>query len=956
MLHAQKTTTYWQQRVDHVIEVKLDTARKMLLGETGILYHNNSPDALNKIYFHLYPNAYSSHETAFGKQLNRQGNASLYFAKEEQKGYMDSLNFTVNGKPVSYIIDPKNPDICYISLEKVLLPGQKLQILTSFRVKIPDCRFSRLGQCGNSYQITQWYPKPAVYDKDGWHPMPYLNFGEYYNQFGFYHVEITVPEGFGLGATGRRISGNHLRTISGESSWKTLVFEQDSVTDFAWFCDTEFDFITETDQLGNAHSYRAEVFHRNRPGWENAPGMIREAVQAYSSWVGPYPFAHATVVDGAITAGAGMEYPMITVIAHSEDQSSMDQVIAHEVGHNWFQMMLASNERRYPYLDEGLNSFYDNRYMRARYPDAGISIGGLPKWLSKNLQIDQLTLHNQYHYFYNVFARLNQDVPCNLPAERYSEINGGLIVYGKTAMALRNLQGWLGEQAFDRAMQQYFKEWSFKHPGPDDFRKSITQSTGQSLDWFFDDLLQTRKKTDYAIRRVNYRKDNPYVVVKNTGHVKSPFPITGVKGDSTLTLWYDGIEGMQRLSFPTYDFDEIIIDRDCYTLDVNRANNVYRRNKLFKSMPRMHWRFLTSMNQPGENPQYFIPVMGWNRYNGFMLGVKLHNIAMMERNLEYNFTPLYSFAQKDMAGMAQVHYHIKPLNGPIRKITLGADFATFATGELGKFRKLSPSIRIHPHKQNDDSPISQEILLRRVQILRAQHTTFDILNNDFASDFSVNQIQWRMSNSRAIQPFSILTSVEQSETFVKAQTELKYRIQYISKKKGLDLRFFAGSFLYTDPDLNKVPDVRFRLSGQNGAQDYLFDGIYLGRFENQGIWARQFTVTDGGFKELSFRGQTYNYILALNLKASLPGKLPIRLYADFGHYENGETDRDLIAYGAGAVLSIIPDEFEIYFPAIVSPAIKKTLETNNISYAQRIRFVMNLHHLNLFRVMKNFKI
>jgi hypothetical protein len=444
--------------------------------------------------------------------------------------------------------------------------------------------------------------------------------------------------------------------------------------------------------------------------------------------------------------------------------------------------------------------------------------------------------------------------------------------------------------------------------------------------------------------------------VQNAGHIKSPFPITGVKGDSTLTLWYDGIEGMQRLSFPTYDFDEIIIDRDFYTIDVNRANNVHRRKKLLKSMPSLRWRFLTSMNQPGENPQYFIPAMGWNRYNGFMLGIKLHNIALMERNFEYNLTPLYSFAQNDMAGMAQVHYHIKPLKGPIRKITLGADFATFATGELSKFRRLSPSIRIHPHKQNDDSPISQEVLLRRVQILRAQRTTFDIVSSDFASDFSVNQIQWRMSNSRAIQPYSILTSVEQSETFVKAQAEFKYRIQYISKKKALDIRFFAGSFLYTDPDLSKVPDVRFRLSGQTGSQDYLFDGIYAGRFENQGLWERQFTETDGGFKELSFRGQTYNYILALNLKASIPGKLPIRLYADLGHYENGETDRDFISYGAGAVLSLIRDEFEIFFPAIVSPAIKKTLETNNVTYAQRIRFVLNLHHLNLFRLMKNFRI
>jgi hypothetical protein len=954
-ISIQAQNIYWQQKVDHDINVKLDTTRKMLLGFETITYHNNSPQALEKIYFHLWPNAYSSHETALGKQLNRQNDAKFYFSTDAKKGFIDSLDFKVNGTSVALVMDENHPDIASIDLPEPLKSGDKINITTSFRSKIPDCRFSRFGQCGNSYQITQWYPKPATYDQNGWNTMPYLQFGEFYNEFGAYKVNITIPKAFGIGATGRKVSGNHLPENTGEEVYKTLTFEQDSITDFAWFCDTEFKHLTESHMIPKTNkSFNAEVFYRNQSKgvWNEAPSFIRDAVFAYSKWVGPYPFAHATAVDGAITAGAGMEYPMITVIADSENKQSFDRVIAHEVGHNWFQGILASNERMFPYMDEGLNSFYDSRYMRERYPDADLSMPGLGP-LNKIFRLNKISQHDQYSFFYAMQARLNKDVPCNLPAERYSMINGGVIVYGKTALALRNLYGWMGEERFDKAMQAYYEAWKFKHPQPDDFRKSITQNAGQDLNWFFDDLLQTRKKTDYAIRKVSSKADEQFIIVKNKGGVAAPFPVTGIKGDSTITFWFDGFEGKQKLSFPTNDFDNFIIDKEFYTLDINRKNNFYDKTKLFPKKAVTKFQFLTGFEMPGEHAHYYTPALGWNTYNGFMLGMKFHNISITERAFEYNVTPLYSFKKGDLAGMAHLNYNIKPLKGPFQKIVVGVEGATFATGETSAFRKIAPYISFVPFKKNDDSPLSHEIRLRSVNINRDNLNTLDLLATEINSGLQVQQVSWSLKNTRAVHPFNLNTVLEQSQTFVKAQTTFNYRISYISKKKGLDIRVFAGTFLWTNPDISQVPDVRFRLSGQNGRQDYLYDGIYLGRFENTGLWSQQFTETDGGFKEFSFRGQTYDYLAAINLKASLPGKIPIRLYADIGNYKNGETDRDLIAYGAGVMLNVVSNQFEVYFPMLVSPAIKGTLETNNVKYAERIRFTLNLHNINLFKTLKN---
>ena len=252
---------------------------------------------------------------------------------------------------------------------------------TPFRVKVPDGRFSRLGHTGQSYHITQWYPKPAVYDQDGWHAMPYLTQGEFFADFGRYEVSITLPANYIVGATGvlqekeerqwmdslatrpapeRRSPKGAAPFPPSATAWKTIRFAQDSVHDFAWFADKRFVVRKGSVVLpesGRTVTTWALYTPRNAALWENAVTYINEALLHYGQAVGDYPYAACTAVDGTISAGGGMEYPMITIIGNMSSAESLDNVIAHEVGHNWFQGVLASNEREHPWLDEGLNSY-----------------------------------------------------------------------------------------------------------------------------------------------------------------------------------------------------------------------------------------------------------------------------------------------------------------------------------------------------------------------------------------------------------------------------------------------------------------------------------------------------------------------------------------------------------------------------------------------------------------------
>ena len=192
---------YWQQEVNYTIEVSLNDKEHSLTGFEKIEYINNSPDTLTFIWFHIWPNAYKTDKTAFSDQKLENGDTKFYFSDKKQKGYINRLDFKVDNKTAEIQDHPEHIDIIKLILPVPLPPGQKTIITTPFHVKLPF-NFSRGGHDGDSYQVTQWYPKPAVYDRNGWHPMPYLDQGEFYSEFGSFDVSITVPENYVVGATG----------------------------------------------------------------------------------------------------------------------------------------------------------------------------------------------------------------------------------------------------------------------------------------------------------------------------------------------------------------------------------------------------------------------------------------------------------------------------------------------------------------------------------------------------------------------------------------------------------------------------------------------------------------------------------------------------------------------------------------------------------------------------------
>src|ERR1035437_1580070 len=753
---------YFQQEVNYTINVKLDDVFNEIKADESIEYINNSPNTLSFIYMHLWPNAYKDNTTAFAKQLLENGNTKFYYAKENERGYIDEIDFKINGKAAKWELLTDSIDICKLYLNEPLKSGGKITITTPFHVKLPSGKLSRLGHLGQSYQITQWYPKPAVYDRNGWNYMPYLNQGEFYSEFGSFDVSITLPKNYVLGATGDMVDGEKemewlnqkvketeaitnyneedVTFPASDSATKTVRFKQKNVHDFAWFCDKRYHVLKgEIETPHTKHKVTTWVMFTNTEGdlWKNGIKYMNDAVYYYSLWNGDYPYNNCTAVDGTISAGGGMEYPNITVIGNITTAFLLDVVITHEVGHNWFYGMMGTNERIHPWMDEGINSFDELRYVETKYPDKKLVGRFADNAIGKTFDLSQYKQKAQYELAYLFPARKNEDQPIETPAYDYTELSYAGVVYSKTAIVFNYLMAYIGEKEMDKAMQRYFDEWHYKHPQPADFRKVLEQSTGKDLSWFFDDLINSAKKLDYKITFCEKNENGTWdIEVKNMGEIKGPVFIQGLKDKKAVnTVTYEGFEGTQVLNFPASDIDGFKIDYNQNMPEINRKNNSLHAQGIFKKAKPLKLQFLGSLDNPDKAQLFFTPVVGWNNYNRWMFGLAFYNNLLLQKKFEYTLIPMLSYRTKDFAGYGRMASTIFPDETIIQKIVLGVIATRYAysvePGNLN-FNKIAPELNLEFRKSHPRSNIKNTLRYRNITV--TDYTAHAL--NEAATSFS----------------------------------------------------------------------------------------------------------------------------------------------------------------------------------------------------------------------------
>ncbi len=997
VLHfAYSQPAYFQQEVHYQIEASLNDSTHTLHSRMRMRYVNHSPDTLREIWFHLWPNAYSRKYTAFDRQALRMRNARFHFAAESELGGLSGLDFQVDGASANLIVDEQNLDMALLLLPKPLHPGGSIQVETPFVLRIPES-FSRLGRAGQSYQLTQWYPKPAVYDRKGWHPMPYLDMGEFYSEFGSFDVSLTLPENYIVAATGE------LQTETERAFWeekvgeseaslakwpdktqaapfpasanrmKTIRFTADRVHDFAWFADKRFMVQHREVALPSGRKVDAWAFFTPYQAhwWKQGAEYVAQALQFYSAAVGEYPWPQATAVEGALSAGGGMEYPMITIIGGAGSAKALDEVIAHEVGHNWFYGILASNERDHAWMDEGLNSYYEKRYIQTRYgPGTGLEV--LPKILqgTSKQNLDEIA--------YLLQARRRMDQAPETGSDDFGALNYFLGAYSKPAVALGFLEQYLGVEALDRAMQAYYREWQFRHPYPDDFQAAMERETGRNLDWFFEGLTYSNKPLDYSLLKSRLTGDTRRVFVKNSGRIPAPLQVSAMRGDSVLfSRWFEGFQGVQALDIPSGNYDRIAIDPDRLAPEVNRRNNYLRTSGVLRRVEPLQIRLLPQPEDDTRSTIFATPFVAGNTYDKLMPGVALYNSTLPERPLEWVLAPMYATGTKSLAGAGQLHWHLYPAGKFIHGVHVGLQGRLFhfqRNEDLDyvlQYARLMPFVRLELAKPAAST--LHQMLQWRVIGLRREHPAFS-REGDFkgidAKRMIIQEWSYHAEQRRVVNPHSLLLALERQKTadfpvdanYWKASVEWKTAFTY-ERGRHIHLRCFAGGFLSNSRrNRGAIFPEAFNLTAQ-GFNDYRFDDFYFGRTEAQGVWSQQISLREGGMKALTGQGfamgRSNNFIVAVNLSADLPRRflLPLKPYFDIGYFDNAmptganDTFADQLIWSGGVSLELFDGIFGVYLPLINSSNLAGQLAGRG-RYFRRIAFALDLNRLNPYELAK----
>jgi len=979
---------YFQQRVSYSIDVSLDDRTHMLDGTARIAYVNRSPDTLHEVYMHLWPNGYRDNETALVRQLVEDGRMDLYNAGAEVRGAIDGLDFRVDDIPVKAVFDSLNPDICRLPLNSPLASGDSLVITTPFRVKVPSARFSRMGREGQSYYITQWYPKPAVYDLDGWHPMPYLDQGEYYSEFGSFDVRITLPRNYVIGATGERTTGSDIRYMdelaarpadtkyasasgipASDTVLKTVEFVADSVHDFGWFASKTFCVEKGVVELPSGRTVTTWVLHTGRTPerWSRVLGYERRTLLRYSRWLGEYPYPQCTVVEGTITAGGGMEYPMITIIHDPASDFELEDITAHEVGHNWLYGILGSNEREHPWMDEGINSFYELRYVESLVSEGlmgdfkdAYGLGDFEKLVWD----EGVGFRGSWMLEYLLTARTRYDQACTLPSEQYTRLNYGTCVYAKTGLSFNFLMHYLGEARFDACMKAYYDEWKFRHPQPGDLRRVFARMTGDSLSWFFDGLLGSNAAADYAVVSA---RTSPHderglpetvVTLKNAGTLATPVPVAAIRNDSVVFVdWVDGFSGRTTVRMPPCD--RVRIDPEGWLPELDRRNNTARTTGLLRTWdaPRLRPVGGTGTGRP---TMYFLPAVGWNTYDKVMAGVILYNRFIPNKDFEYSLVPLVSTRSGRPAGTGSLTYTWYMKRGALHHIEAEAGVKHFAHDYrevlYGDGQPVYWSYTVQPstlrfvfRKEGARSPRHARIEARQINTWQ-EESVYDGMHVSMQNVYrSYQSLAYVFRDERTFDPYGLRAGVEHGDRYVKAMAEGNYTFSYSDAHRGVSVRLVGGAFLFHDTD---NPVFNLRLSSDPGYRDYRYDHLFFGRSETDGILSQQLMPGGGGFKLLTAVGSSDRWIAALNVTADFPGKLPFAFFADAGTFAGAWEDNSpfgKLAFEAGITVRLIRDVAEVYVPLLKSSDLKDALDANGKEFKDQIRFLFDLNALNPVR-------
>ena len=599
---------YWQQQADYKMDVTMNTKNYQYKGNQELVYTNNSSDTLKRVFYHLYPNAFQpgsemdariqSIKDPDARMVNKikvgekeVKESRIKNLKPDEIGYLRVSNFKQDGfslvtKTVGTVLE--------VTLEKPILPHSQTILTLDFEGQVPVQirRSGRNNKEGVALSMVQWYPKIAEFDFEGWHADPYIA-REFHGVWGNFDVKITIDSDYVLGGSGYLQNKNEIGhgyqdsgiIVSHPKNTKLLTwhFIAPNVHDFAWAADKNY----VHDVVKGPNDVDLHFFYKNSipsviENWKKMEPLMVRVMDYYNKTVGDYPYKQYSFIQGG---DGGMEYAMCTLMLGNGTAEGILGTATHELGHAWFQHILASNESKHPWMDEGFTSYIEDLALN---------------------EVANTKVINPFESTYNAYYKLvesGKEQAQTTHADRYDENRPySISSYSKGEIFLSQLEYLIGKENVEKTLKRYFQEFKFKHPTPNDIKRTAERVSGSNLDWYLSDWTTTTNTIDYGFKEVTENGDKTTIALKRIGRIPMPMDILVEYADGTRESFYIPLRMMSfekenpnpeikrtilggwTWAYPTYEFSiskpktniiSITIDPSGLMADVNSENNYY---------------------------------------------------------------------------------------------------------------------------------------------------------------------------------------------------------------------------------------------------------------------------------------------------------------------------------------------------------------------------------------------
>lgn len=570
---------YWQQHVDYKMTIDMNVNTYQYHGNQELVYTNNSPDVLHKVFYHLYFNAFQP-----GSEMDVRSRTiadpdhrvkdRISKLQPNEIGYIKVNTLQQNGINLTH---ETVGTILEVDLAKPIQPGENVTFTMDFDAQVPlqIRRSGRNNKEGVALSMTQWYPKMAEYDFEGWHADPYIG-REFHGVWGNFDVKLSIDKDYVVGGSGYLQNPNDVghgyetAEVAPLKEKLTWHFIAPNVHDFTWAADP--DYIHDTVQVPKGpvlhFLYKNTLSEEKKGFWKKLQPKAIELMQYFSKHIGNYPYKQYSIIQGG---DGGMEYAMCTLITGNRSFGSLVGVTAHEMAHTWFQFLLATNEAKHEWMDEGFTCYISDYAMDAIF--------------NKNKPSPAINAYKGYRKL----ALSSKQQPLTTHADRYQFNQAyGISAYNKGEVFMAQLGYVIGQDNLNKTIKRYFNEWAFKHPTPNDFIRVAEKVSGLELDWYLTDFVQTTNTIDYAVASIEGNK----VTLKRIGLMPMPIDLSVTYTNGKTEDFYIPLQMMRgekptkatiikdwAWAYPTYTFEtskpitSVQIDPMGLMADVNLTNN-----------------------------------------------------------------------------------------------------------------------------------------------------------------------------------------------------------------------------------------------------------------------------------------------------------------------------------------------------------------------------------------------